>query len=137
MKKNIFLLLTMLMAAAMSVSFTSCSSDDDGDGANRDGALVGTWYETSHSYVYAWRFDSNGTCYYCEWMSDTPRNLSDYPYGKWSTNDGVLTIIDEGYDEEDGEYYRDEDTYTYKILEGGQTLELYEGSRRIYTLQKQ
>lgn len=141
MKKFYFSMFAMMMMALVCVGFTSCGSDDDdgvnGGGGSRDSAVIGTWYDTTHgNFTCAWRFDGNGMCYYYEWgNSKTNINLTDHPYGKWSTQNGILTISEEGYD--DGEYYIDVEEYKYVLLEGGKTLELYEGNHKIYTLQKQ
>ena len=139
MKKHFFYLMTAIMVTMLSFGFASCSSDDDDDngGGSRDAAVVGTWYDTTHgNFICGWRFDSNGVCYYYEWGNGkTNINLADHPYGKWSTKDGILTIVDEGYD--DGEYYKDVDEYKYVLLEKGKTMELYEGSHKLFTLQKQ
>lgn len=70
MKKYLFLLLTLVVA---SLTFVSCSSDDDNDGELSNSEIVGTWTLTevktseSGSYI-AWpyretsaTFNSNGT----------------------------------------------------------------------------
>lgn len=84
MKKFIFNLLTILMATVVSVSFVSCSSDDD-DSAS----IVGTWRDGNSTMELG-----SGGSYYSYYGSDRTGSESQYRKGTYSYNasQGLMTI---------------------------------------------
>ena len=89
------------MVALLSVSFTSCSSDDDDD-ANSS-KIIGTWEETNYiDGTWQWTFKSKGQGY-CNVI-----NRGTYTFDfKYTFNGTTLKISGE----ENGEKYTD----TYKV----------------------
>ena len=66
MKKNLFQLMTILTVAILSVSFVSCSDDDENtDSVPIPSNLIGTWYKTSgatkHSMSFTFNEDGTGS----------------------------------------------------------------------------
>lgn len=119
MKKNLFLLMLMLMGAFATFSFTSCSDDDD-ETVVQDTNIVGSWQEDDTTDgIWVWTFNKNGsgTCRVTD-------NGSSYSFSFKYTYDGTTLVIT---GEEDGETYTD--TYTVIITDGSH-ITLVDGSYR-------
>ncbi len=64
MKRRKFLwhLLAVMVAAVLSVGFTACKGDDDGNpGGGGNSSIVGTWEGSSSPWTFTVTFNSNGT----------------------------------------------------------------------------
>lgn len=101
-KKYFWSLLTFMMVAMLSVSFTACSSDDDEDSSN--GILVGEWQECDANGVFRndatdyevshMRLRSNGTG---DWWTVTKGKEDSYKYsfnysGSFNGTSGTITM---------------------------------------------
>lgn len=152
-KKNFNFFVSALLALVLAVpGLTSCNIIDDNEiggdtgggggitiGVNAD--LLGVWYQTNYhsafTDVYGFEFVADGTCYFNEW--DTRDNETPRDGGKlsWSISGDVISIVEEGYD--DGEYYRDTDSYRFELSDDKTTLKLYDvdSDKLRYTFIKQ
>ncbi|MBQ7422344.1 MAG: hypothetical protein IJV27_09430 [Prevotella sp.] len=108
-KKFFWNLLTFMLVAMLSVSFVSCSSDDDD---SVDNSIVGTWEDTNYiDGTWQWTFNSNGKGS-CK-VSDRTTYTFTFDF---SFNGSTLKISGE----EDGERYTD--TYSVSISSDGKTM---------------
>ena len=121
MKKKNFLwnMLTIMMVAMLSVSLSSCSNDDD----ESSDSIVGTWRLTLLDDDGIWhcqyKFNSDGTLEVKDWVEREPNDYE--ATGKWSTNNGIISLaIDEYDDFLDGNYTYVE-SYRYE-LKGNQLI---------------
>ena len=88
----------MFLFVIIGAMFTSCSSDDDNDGASSNESLVGFWvrYEDNGQYLEEIGFFEDGTCNYTE--SFEPDDDSDeepeydFAKGVYSVNGNQLTM---------------------------------------------
>lgn len=67
MRQNLFKFITILPVVAMSVSFISCSTDDDDNNTNSN-TLIGEWVSVpggkGNTYDLTYEFNSDGTGFY-------------------------------------------------------------------------
>ena len=108
MKNKLFYLqslVTVALCVIFSLSFVSCSDDDDDSGNN---AIVGTWrltteYGDDWFWYSQYHFKSNGTFEYKDWSS----NEKEPPYhddkGTYTLSESFITIV---FDEVESETYR-------------------------------
>ena len=88
----------MFLFVTIGAMFTSCSSDDDNDGASSNESLVGFWvrYEDNGQYLEEIGFFEDGTCNYTE--SFEPDDDSDeepeydFAKGVYSVKGNQLTM---------------------------------------------
>lgn len=114
MKKNLIMMLTLLVFGFTGLVFTACGSDDDNGGGGRDGSVVGTWImdNATHKFSCGWKFNADGTCSFGEWSyKGTPRFPSSGGV-TWSTSGNTLRI---SADPESA-------SFTYTVSNGGKTL---------------
>lgn len=110
--KKIYSTIMMLAMMFAALSFTACSSDDDGNKGGSGGNVVGTWMcdaqkelgfevEGTSSIDYI-QFKEDGTMIsvnltiYDEkvWGEYTPKDEVYVEYGTWKTSDGKLYMTD-------------------------------------------
>ena len=122
-KKYFMSVLTCMMVAFMSFSFSSCSkSDDDPIGDGGDSRIVGTWYNIQYKYTTAWKFDKNGKCQFTEWGKNDSEDWSYAETGTWKVSGDKLNTHFSDGDGDDDDY-----TFEFIISEDGNTLILSGG----------
>ena len=126
-------ILTIVMAAMLSISLTSCGSDDDADNNRNSSFLVGEWQECNSKGVFKddatdeevhhARFRANGTG---DYWTVTKGKEDEYKYSfEYSCSlkgtSGTLTLITTSsiYSSETGRCESAEVTYVNGILHGG------------------
>lgn len=131
MKKNIFLfLLVMTIMASFSIGFSSCSSDDDGEGNDVKNTILGTWEETDYTDgTWQWTFNTNGNG-----ICNVVSTYQDYSFNfTYTLNGNVLTISGK----ENGKPYSD--TYSITFSSDKKTMtwvEQYNGNTYTTVLKK-
>ena len=109
-KKYFWSLLTFMMVAMLSISFTACGSDDDNDnGAN--GTVVGKWLRQTSSLKEELHVKADGT-WIVYWQEKTSsETVSGEESGTWEidAHSKILTIITINGEKPGSR------TYTYKL----------------------
>lgn len=132
--KHLIMVMAMLLTFAV---LPSCSNDDDEPSGNS--SIVGSWEfrvpipGTSEAGLFMYTFNKNGTMVFTTREYETEYDYATGKYtitgvvenkqtGKWSVSGNNLTV--EGYDEEDGEYYKE--TLKFEIKGKELTIYIYE-----------
>ena len=124
MKKLFYLgsLLAIMMVSPMSVTFTSCSDDDDEKQTNDAESIVGTWveYQESGTNLYLVLYANGLGCFQVERRGQ----LEDDGYFSYTYEDGVLSL-----------YYKESSYVEYLYVQSMMTDRLsviWDGSRRVF-----
>lgn len=126
-KKNIFFsLLTMIMAAVLSVGFVSCSDDDDKK-SNSEGGITGSsWVTDDGHLIINFNKNNTGTIVEKSYYSDS-KTTSTFTYTMTSKTEGMMVVKE--YDYSNGSGYSNE-IYYFEIR--GQILYIYFESGVLY-----
>ena len=132
-KKYLWSMLTIVMAAMLSISLTSCGSDDDADNNRNSSFLVGEWQECNSKGVFKdddtdedvhhARFRANGTGDYwsvTKGKEDSHKYSFTYSISINGTSGTItLTTTSSTNSSETGRCESAEVTYVNGILHGG------------------